>query len=50
MTHPAVKEFFQKLTSAGGKARAAQMTKKERQESARNAARARWAKVKKEKA
>lgn len=44
MVHPAVREYFQKITSQGGKARAAKLTKKQRKEIAQKAAKARWAK------
>jgi len=36
-------EFFRKTGAAGGKKRASAMTKKQRQQSARKAANARWA-------
>jgi hypothetical protein len=47
MTHPAVLKFFRENARKGGHARAAKMTNKERAESARKAAQARWAKEKK---
>lgn len=42
----AVKAYFKKISKMGGDARAAKLTKKERQDSARKAANARWAKKK----
>jgi hypothetical protein len=45
----AVTEYLKKLGKKGGTARAKNLTTKERQDSARRAAQARWAKQKKEK-
>jgi hypothetical protein len=45
-----VSEYLKKLGSKGGTARAKNLTPKERKESAKKAATARWAKQKKEKA
>jgi hypothetical protein len=45
----AVREYLSKLGKKGGTARAKNLTTKQRQESARRAAQARWAKQKKEK-
>ena len=45
--NPAVKAYFAKISSQGGKARAAKLTKEQRQEIARAGAQARWAKAKK---
>jgi len=42
-------EFFRQEGKRGGQARAKKLTPKERKESARRAARARWAKAKKKK-
>ena len=42
-------EYFRQTGSQGGQARAKKLTAKERTESARRAARARWAKGKKKK-
>ena len=42
----AVREYFQKISRMGGRARAKKMTKEERAASARRAAQARWAKKK----
>jgi hypothetical protein len=44
-----LQEYRQRVARGGGKARAKTLTKKERQDSARKAAQARWSKVKKEK-
>lgn len=44
-----LQQYKQRIASAGGHGRAEKMTKKERQESARRAAQARWSKQKKEK-
>lgn len=41
---PAVKAYFQKITSKGGKARAAKLTPERRREIARKAIAARWSK------
>jgi hypothetical protein len=43
----AVKAYFQKISKMGGDARAAKLTDKQRKDSARKAAQARWAKEKK---
>lgn len=45
-----VEEYKQRIARSGGYGRAAKLTKKQRKESARLAAQARWAKQKKEKA
>ena len=49
MVHPAVREYFQKITSQGGKARAAKLTPEQRKEIAKRGAEARWGKKKKRK-
>jgi len=41
---PAVKKYFAKITSEGGKARAKKLSPKRRKEIAQQAAAARWAK------
>jgi hypothetical protein len=45
-----IRDYFAKFGKQGGKARAKNMTKQERAESARKAAEARWSKVKAKKA
>jgi hypothetical protein len=45
-----VEEYKKRIASSGGFGRAKALTKKERKDSAKKAARARWAKVKKDKA
>jgi hypothetical protein len=44
----AVKDYFARISKMGGRARAKKLSKKERVESARVAAQARWAKQKKD--
>lgn len=44
-----IRDYFAKVGSKGGKKTAQNLSKKQRQESARRAAQARWAKQKKEK-
>jgi hypothetical protein len=50
MTDQEIRNYFAKFGREGGKARAAKLTPKQRKDSARRAAAARWSKVKKEKA
>jgi hypothetical protein len=45
-----VREYLSKLGKRGGETRAANLTAKQRKDSAKKAAAARWAKAKKEKA
>jgi hypothetical protein len=44
MRPKAVQDYFDKIARMGGNARAKKLTKEQRAESARNAAKARWAK------
>jgi hypothetical protein len=50
MAEETLQEYRQRVARAGGRGRAKNLTKKERQDSARRAAQARWKKVKQEKA
>jgi hypothetical protein len=49
-TKAEIREYFARFGKQGGKATARKMTPKQRQESARRAAQARWSKQKKTKA
>ena len=49
MSTETLEEYKARIARAGGHGRAKNMTKKQRQESARRAAQARWKKVKEEK-
>jgi hypothetical protein len=49
MRPKAVTEYFAKISKMGGKARAKNLTPKQRSASARKAAKARWAKAKRTK-
>jgi hypothetical protein len=47
MSGETLQEYKERVARSGGHARAAKLTKKQRTDSARRAAQARWAKVKK---
>jgi hypothetical protein len=50
VTRKEISDYFRKFGKEGGKTRAKRMSPQERQDSARRAAQARWAKQKKKKA